>query len=324
MKGTDVTTTLRTLNAERHPPTASLARRRPRLMRSGEAFSSSLFMLPIVIVFVVLYIIPMSQSVFYSFTDYNGYTNEFALVGLDNYLQLFRDQSMLDALRYTVFYAVGTTALVTLCAIPLALVLNMRFFARNAVRAVFFFPAIPSIAVLGLVWGFILNPLGSGVLNSILHTIAGIDPIPWLADPLLAQLSTILVTLWSLTGWHAILYLAYLQSIPSDYYEVARIDGANGWQTFRSITLPLLTPAITVSTLLLMTNGLKVYDLPFTLTGGGPGFATRTLTQALIQNGIAEGRVGASSALAVIFLFIVGAVVVAQLGLTRVVERRFS
>ena len=281
-------------------------------------------MLPIVIVFVVLYLIPMGQSIFYSFTDFNGYTSDFGFVGAKNYLQLFRDDSMVAALGYTTFYAVATTALVTVCAIPLALILNQRFFGRNVVRAAFFFPAIPSIAVLGLVWGFILNPLSSGVLNSILHGVAGISPVPWLADPALAQLSTILVTLWSLTGWHAILYLAYLQSIPTEYYEVARIDGANGWQTFRSITLPLLTPGVTVSTLLLMTNGLKVYDLPFTLTEGGPGFATRTLTQALIQNGISEGRVGAASALAVIFLILVGLVVVAQLGITRALERRFS
>ncbi len=293
-------------------------------MRSRGTFTSSMFMLPIVIVFVVLYVIPMSQSVFYSFTDFNGYTSDFAFVGLKNYLQLFRDDSMLAALGFTMFYAVATTVLVTVGAIPLALILNQRFFGRNSVRAAFFFPAIPSIAVLGLVWGFILNPLSSGVLNSILHTVAGIGPVPWLSDPALAQLSTIIVTLWSLTGWHAILYLAYLQSIPTEYYEVARIDGANAWQTFRSITLPLLAPAITISTLLLMTNGLKVYDLPYTLTGGGPGFATRTLTQSLIQNGIAEGRVGAASALAVVFLIIVGLVVIGQLGLTRVVERRYS
>jgi ABC-type sugar transport system permease subunit len=145
-----------------------------------------------------------------------------------------------------------------------------------------------------------------------------------LSDATLAQVSTIVVAVWAQTGWHAILYLAYLQSIPADYYEVATIDGANRWQVFRSITLPLLTPAAAVSTLLLMTGGLKVYDLPFALTKGGPGFATYTITQAIIDNGIAQGRMGVASALSVAFLIAVGLVVLAQLAVSRLVERRFS
>lgn len=281
-------------------------------------------MVPIAIVFVVLYVVPMVQSLYYSFTDFNGYVNHPKLVGFANYKDVFKDPAMLSALRYTVFYAVATTVLVTAAAIPLALTLNRRFVGRNFVRAAFFFPAVPSVAVLGLVWGFILNPLGSGVLNSVLHGVAGIGPIAWLSESTLAQISTVAVTVWALTGWHAVLYLAYLQSIPSDFYEAASIDGASRWQRFRYITLPLLVPAMAVSQLLLMTNGLKVYDLPFTLTHGGPGFSTRTLTQALIDNGIAQSRVGEASALAVLFLIVVGLVVLGQLAVSSALQRRYS
>jgi ABC-type sugar transport system permease subunit len=300
------------------------AQPRSRLLRRRDAVSSSMFLIPILLVFLILYVVPMGQSLYYSFTDFNGYVNTPKFVGLSNYIELFKDPSMLSALGYTVFYAVATTILVTVFAIPLALILNRRFVGRNFVRSAFFFPAIPSVAVLGLVWGFILNPLGSGVLNAVIHAVTGLGPIPWLSDSTLAQISTVVVTLWALTGWHAILYLAYLQSIPGDYYEVATIDGASGWQSFRFITLPLLVPAITVSQLLLMTNGLKVYDLPYTLTRGGPGFATRTLTQSLIEDGIAQSRVGAASALAVVFLIVVGLVVLGQLAISRVLERRYS
>jgi raffinose/stachyose/melibiose transport system permease protein len=129
---------------------------------------------------------------------------------------------------------------------------------------------------------------------------------------------------WAGTGWHAILYLAYLQSIPAEYYEAATVDGASSGQMFRSITLPLLTPAMTVSTLLLLTGGLKVYDLPFTLTKGGPGFATHTITQSIIENGIAQARVGQASALAMLFLIVVGLVVLAQLFIARRLEGRYS
>jgi ABC-type sugar transport system permease subunit len=281
-------------------------------------------MAPIAVVFVALYVIPMAQSVYFSFTDFNGYVTNPKFVGFANYAGLFKDPSMLSALGYTVFYAVSTTVLVTVAAIPLALTLNGKFVGRNLVRSAFFFPAVPSVAVLGLVWGFVLNPLGSGVLNSITHSLTGLGPIPWLSDSTLAQLSTVAVTLWALTGWHAVLYLAYLQSIPADYYEVAKIDGANAWQSFRYISLPLLTPAMAVSQLLLMTNGLKVYDLPYTLTHGGPGFSTRTLTQSLIEDGIAQSRVGAASALAVLFLIVVGLVVLGQIALSSALQRRYS
>jgi raffinose/stachyose/melibiose transport system permease protein len=293
----------------------------PRLRESA---ATNIFMVPVLVVFVVLYAVPMGQSVFYSFTDFNGYSNETKNVGFLNYQTIFADPTMLAALGYTVFYAVATTVLITVFAIPLALIINRKFFGRNFVRAVFFFPAIPSIAILGLVWGFILNPLGDGVLNTVIHSLTGLGPIPWLADTTLAQLSTVAVAVWTLTGWHAILYLAYLQSIPSDFLEAATIDGAGRWKTFRYITLPLLTPAMTVSWLLLMTNGLKVYDLPITLTKGGPGYATTTITQALIQNGIAQAHVGQASALAVLFLLTVGIVVFGQLALSRALEGRYS
>ena len=245
-------------------------------------------------------------------------------IGFANYASAFKDPEMLSALWFTLGYAVVTTVLVTCLAIPLAVVLNTRFFGRDVVRSVFFFPAVPSIAVLGMVWGFILNPLGSGVLNSVLHAVAGIGPVPWLSDPHLAQLSVVVVAVWAQTGWHAILYLAYLQSIPHDYYDAATIDGAGRLRMFRSITLPLLTPAITVSQLLLMTGGLKVYDLPFTLTHGGPGFATRTVTQALIERGVAQADIGQASALAVLFLLLVGAIILVQMTVSRRLEARFA
>lgn len=295
-----------------------------RWRRWREEAGASLFLIPVLIVFIVLYAVPMSQSIYYSFTNFNGYSNDFKNVGLRNYGLIFTDPTLASALGFTIFYAIAVTVLVTVFAIPLALVLNRRFLGRNLVRSVYFFPAIPSVAILGLVWGFILNPLGDGVLNTVIHTLTGLGPVPWLADSTLAQISTVAVAVWTLTGWHALLYLAYLQSIPSDFLEAATIDGASRLQTFRFITLPLLTPAMTVSWLLLMSNGLKVYDLPITLTRGGPGFATTTITQAIIQDGIASAAVGQASALAVVFLIVVGIVVLSQLGLSRLLERKYS
>lgn len=295
-----------------------------RVRRRIDSVGTWGFAAPILAVFLILFLIPLARSVYFSFTDYTGYSTDVNFVGFSNYARIFSDTSLISSLSFTLLFAVATTVLVTVAAIPLALVLNRAFAGRNLVRSVYFFPAVPSAAILGLVWGFILNPLGSGALNTMLRSVFGVGPVPWLADSHLAQASVIAVSLWSQTGWHAVLYLAYLQAIPAEYFEVARIDGASRSQQLRFITLPLLAPAMTVSWLLLMTGGLKVYDLPFTLTGGGPGFATRTLTQSIIQSGIARGDYGTASALAVLFLLAVGGVVLVQLRFSRRMEARFS
>jgi multiple sugar transport system permease protein/raffinose/stachyose/melibiose transport system permease protein len=278
-------------------------------------------LVPIVAVFIVLFVIPLAKTFYWSLTDFTGYSLDPSFVGLKNYQIILNDPSMLAGLAFTLLFTFGTTILITLIAIPLAVMLNQRFLARNAVRSVVFFPAIPSMAILGLVWTYILSPLESGVLNSALGHI-GIGPLPWLADNTLARISVIAVAVWAGAGWHAILYLAYLQSIPVEYNEVAKIDGASPIRQFLHITLPLLTPAIVVSQFLLITNGLKVYDLPFTLTGGGPGFATRTITQSIITSGVAQGRYGLASALAVMFTIAVGVFALSQILISRTVERR--
>lgn len=279
------------------------------------------FLVPVLLVFVVLFLIPIVRSMWWSLTNYNGLSSDYSFVGLDNYRRLFADSSMVSAFSFTLLYALLTTLLVTCLAIPLAVVLNQKFVGRNVVRSAFFFPAIPSIAVLGLVWSFILSPLGTGAINSVIGALGG-SALPWLSDPTLARLSVILVGVWSQLGWHAVLYLAYLQSIPAELTEVATIDGANAWQRFRHITLPLLTPAMTVSQLLLLTSGLKVYDLPYTLTKGGPGYSTYTVTQSIIQRGIAESSYGQASALAVVFMVVIGVIVGTQYATSRRLEGR--
>lgn len=282
------------------------------------------FLVPIGIVFVVLFLVPLAQTFYYSLTNASGYSNAMRFVGLENYRRILTDQTMLAGLTFTVLYTVGTTILITVIAIPLAVVVNRKFFGRNFVRSVFFFPAIPSLAILGLVWGYILSPLASGALNSLLQGLFSVGPFPWLSSDTLARVSVIGVALWSSAGWHAVIYLAYLQSIPADYYESATVDGSSPRQQFFHITLPLLTPAIVISQFLLLTGGLRVYDLPFTLTKGGPGYATTTITQSIITNGVSQGRYGLASALSVLFTLSVAVLVVVQLVVSRRIERRVS
>lgn len=289
-----------------------------------ENFASARFLLPIMVVFIVVILIPFLQSLVFSFTDYSGYNFAAAkFVGFANYVQCFKDPTLLAGLGFTLLYTVATTVLITVIALPLAVVLNRKFFGRNFARSLFFFFSVPSMAVLGLVWQYIFSPLKSGVVNTLLAKI-GIDAIPWLSNSELAKFCVIFVAVWAQIGWHATLYLAYLQAIPADIYEQAAVDGANRRQQFFNITLPQMVPAMGVSIFMLLTGGLKVYDLPYGLTSGGPGYSTYTVTQSIILTGIGSSRYGLGSALGVIFFICCALLVALQQVITNLVEKRLS
>jgi raffinose/stachyose/melibiose transport system permease protein len=273
-----------------------------RLMRQ---LQFQVFLLPILIVYTLFSIFPLVKSFGLSFTNFNGYTKAYQWVGFKNYKMIFSDDAIVSGMSYTLMFAFCSTILITVLAIPLALILDQKFFTSKLHRAIFFFPSIPSGLLLAYIWGFILAPISSGVFNKVLKELFNLGPQPWLSDPLLAKLSTIVVAAWASTGWHAVLYLAFLQSIPRDYYEAAAIDGAGRWQQIRHITLPLLSPAMTISVMLLLTGGLKVFEIPFALTRGGPGFETHTITQVIVLRGISETQYGLASAMSIVFFLIV-------------------
>ncbi|TPF85539.1 ABC transporter permease [Bifidobacterium sp. UTCIF-37] len=306
------------------PPLDERAYRKRRRMKGlRDDLTSFWFLLPILAVFVVLFLVPLVQTLMFSFTDFNGYSMDMNWVGLDNYRKVFSDSSTLQGLGFTILYAIVVMVGVTVIAIPLAVVLNRKFIGRNFVRSLFFFFSVPSLAIMGMVWKYIFSPMKTGVVNSVL-SIFGVDPVPWLSNSKLAQFCVIFIAIWAQIGWHATLYLAFLQAIPADLYEQATVDGANRFQQFVHITLPQLMPGIVTSTFLLMSGGLKVYDLPFTMTKGGPGYSTYTVTQSIIQQGIGQSQYGIGSALAVLFFIATGVVVFLQMGVSNLISRRFQ
>lgn len=200
--------------------------------------------------------------------------------------------------------------------------LNRKSVGRTFARSLFFV-GVPAQAIIGLIWQYIFSPLDTGALNSLLSGV-GIRPTPWLANSDLARFCVIFVAVWTHVGWHATLYLAYLQAVPADLYEQAQIDGANNRQQFWNITMPELVPALVVSSFLLVTAGLKIYDLPHTLTGGGPGYATNTITQQIILRGLSQFEHGLGSALAVVFAVACLLIVLIQLRGASALSRRYS
>ena len=294
-----------------------------RIRGFKEDLTSFWFLLPILALFVVLFLVPLVQTLYYSFTNFNGYNLNVQWVGFENYSKVFSDPATLQGLGFTIFYAIVTMIGVTALAIPLAVILNRKFFGRNFVRSVFFFFSVPSLAIMGMVWKYIFSPMQTGVVNNVLSSF-GIGTVSWLSNSGLARFCVIFIAIWAQIGWHATLYLAFLQAIPGDLYEQATVDGANRMQQFVHITLPQLMPGIVTSTFLLMSGGLKVYDLPYTLTKGGPGYATYTVTQSIIQQGIGQSQYGVGSALAVLFFIATGLVVFLQMSVSNAISRRFA
>ena len=276
-----------------------------------------LFILPAFIVYTILTVIPLVQTLGLSFTNWDGYSmSHLSFTGLKNFRLVFADRSMKTALLNTCFYSIVFPLVTTVFAIPLSLVLNSGMKTKNLQRAVFFFPSVPSAIILGYLWAYILSPTGNGLLNKLLG-LFGIHPVMWLAVPKWAMFSVLLVNLWSVVGWYACIYLAQLQSIPTEYYEAANVDGATAWQKFRYITFPMLASAMTVSVMLLLLNSMKLYDLPFALTSEGPGTSTTLVSQIIIKTGFVEKSYGKATAMSAIFFVFIAVISVIQLKLMK-------
>ncbi len=266
-----------------------------------------LFVLPALVVYTIIVIIPLVQTFVYSFTDFDGINRNYNYIGLENYRKSFDSRLIVEPFKNTIAYALAVPVIVTALAIPLAVFLNGRMKSRNIQRAVFFFPSILSALFLGYVWTFILSSSKYGMVNSLLVQL-GFDRQLLLADPDMAMILVVVVTVWSQLGWHAALYIANLQTIDETLYEAASIDGASSYQKFRYITLPGLAPAMTVSVALLILFSLKIFDLPFALTEGGPGYATTMMTQSILSFGLGSSRVGLASAMSFLFFIIIAVV----------------
>lgn len=263
-----------------------------------------LFLVPALLVYCIVVVIPTVGTLVYSFTNYNGFSSDFHFVGLYNYLQVFQNKDAVNSITNSLVYGITVPILVTVLAIPLALVLNSNLKSKNILRAVFFFPSVISTLFLGYIWKFILSSSSTGLINS-LRIKNGKDILLLLSDQKMAMPLLILITVWSCVGWHACIYIANLQTISPDYYEAATLDGASKWQQFKTITFPMLTPAMSSSILLLLTGNLKAYDLPYALTSGGPGTATTMITQTIIEEGVTSNRVGYASAMSFLFLIVI-------------------
>lgn len=278
--------------------------------------SYEVMLIPAVVGFAIFFIYPVLVTFARSVTDWNSYSRTFNYIGLQNFRELFHDKPILMGLKNSIIYAIIMTIFQNLLAIPLAVALDRNLKTKNILRTIIFAPAVLSPLVVGFLWSYIMAPTDYALLNRLLGVFK-IAPVNWLGEPKIALYSIILTQLWQWTGWAMVIYIANLQSIPSELYEAAKIDGATRFQSFLNITIPMLFPSVTINSVSSMIGGLKVFDIVYAMTGGGPGYATETIISILITRGFKDGRHGYSCAFSVIFFGLVAIVTLIQLKLLK-------
>lgn len=271
-------------------------------MNHKKIYPSYFTLLPLVL-YLAFFIIPSFMGLALSFTDWNAVNDEIHFVGLDHFIDIFTNKRYILVIVNTLIFAVFTTVFKNVIGFGMALALNKGFKTRNFLRTIFFFPVMLSPLIIGLVFKSIYNP-EYGVINDFLSLIGlGGFTHDWLGDTKTALGAVIAVEIWRLVGQNMVIYIAGLQAISDDYLEAADIDGATGWQKLRYVILPQMLPSITINLILNLIAGLKVFDLVFVLTNGGPARKTEVLNTVIYKE-YGSGRYGFSTALGLImFVF---------------------
>ena len=261
-------------------------------------------------------LLPIVIAAGVSLTDLNlrglGDPATVEFIGLENYRRLVADDEFWSALFNTgIFILIGVPVIIV-GSLAVAIGLNQsssRFF--RLLTAFYFLPAITAIVAISLIWGYLLNGQ-FGLINYALTSI-GLEPVPWLSDPVTAKLSVAFVAIWRASGLNIVIFLAALQSIPKEYYEAASLDGAGAWRRIVSITLPMLRFAIFFVTVTTLIGWMQFFDEPYVLTKGGPTGSTTSISLYIYQQGFQFNEFGFASAASLILFVLIFVVTAAQL-----------
>lgn len=257
----------------------------------------NLFYLPAILLFLVFVIYPFIQGIRLSFTNWNGYSQSMKYVGIKNYIRLFQDANVKTALVNTLIYGIMSTVIQNILGLGYAMFLNTKFKGRSLVRTIIYMPVMIAPLIMGYIMYFFFQYDG-GAVNDILIAL-GMQPVDLLVNSNYAIVIIVLVNSLQFVGVAMVIYLAGLQNVPSIYYEAAMLDGATFWERFRHVTLPLLMPAISSSTILNLIGGLKLFDLVMALTSGGPGFSTHSLSTLVTNQYFSAQSAGYASAIGI-------------------------
>jgi N-acetylglucosamine transport system permease protein len=262
------------------------------------------FLAPSVLLYVVFVLYPYAQAMYISLTRWRGLTRNMTFVGLENFQTMLKDDLFWNALRHNVAY------LLTLPLITIALGLFFAFILTQGVRGgkfyrvTFFFPQVMSVVAIGVLWSFVYHPT-MGIITSALKAIGIAEPPVWLGNPDTALGAVGAVVIWQAVGFYMVLFIAGMESIPGTYYEAATLDGANRWQIFWGITLPLLWDTVRTALIFLAIGAVDMFAIIQTMTQGGPSRATDVLATYLYERAFLQSEFGYATAIAVSMFLLV-------------------
>lgn len=289
-------------------------KRRRNALERNQRISGSLFIIPSLLLCVYFMIVPLINVIRYSFTDWNGMSPTYNYVGLYNYIHLTEIEGFDEMMIATVTFAVGCTILTILIAFFVALAVDKKGkgrMPRGMIRSLWFFPALLSGAVVGIMWRVMYN-YNNGLINKILKLV-GLAPVNWLETRGVTNIAIILGATWVQIGFCLVVFLAGLQSIPLELYEAASIDGASQGGQLKHITIPMMASSITINVITTTIAGFKAYELPYLISNGLPGHSTLLLTQRIRFFGFEATDYGRGSALSVLLLVIIALISLVQL-----------
>jgi multiple sugar transport system permease protein len=273
------------------------------------------FLAPALIAIFVFFFIPVIAALIMSFTDFDIYSlgnfSNVRFVGFKNYLTLFEDPLFWAALKNTFYFVFLAGPLSILVSLVAAMLLNSKLVKFKSVfRLTYFVPVVTTLVAVAIVWRFVYHPR-FGILNYLLGFLR-IDPIDWLGDPFWAMPAIVLMAVWKNFGYNMIIFIAGLQNIPSYLYEAAEIEGANRWQQFKFITLPMLAPTTLFIGIITMIGFFQLFAEPYIMTQGGPLNSTLSIVQYMYQEGFRWWNMGYSAAIAFVLFFIIFAGTIIQ------------
>lgn len=261
-----------------------------------------LFVLPALIPLIVFWIYPILRSVYISLTDWDYMSPTYNFVFLDNFIALFKDARFYDALWNTLVFTVGTLIPTIVLGLLLALLMQKAFRGSGIIKFILFSPWITPTVAISIVWTWIYDP-DTGIANTVLEFLH-LPALQWIKSSDTAMLAVIIVTVWKSLGYAMIFYLSALEKVPKELYEASGLDGAKGWQRFRDVTLPCISPTTFFLVIITMVTSLQAYDQIQILTQGGPSGSTRTLLYMYYQLGFEEFNMGQATAVAIVMIIL--------------------
>jgi len=274
-------------------------------------FSFWLFIFPALFSLIMVVFIPFIMGIYYTFTNWNGANPIYEFVGISNYIGLFKDTQFIYSFKLTIIYTFSSVISINLIGFALAYFVTRNLKTKNFLRTGFFMPNLIGGLILGFIWQFLFNSVFTSLGNTLDLTLLSTSLLQERNTAILAML---IVSAWQYAGYIMVIYIAALENVPTDLIEASNIDGANGFQVFKHITLPMVAPSITICLFLTLANSFKLFDLNFSLT---PLKTTEMLALNIYKEAFVSNNMGVGQAKAIIFFIFVTAISLTQVYFTK-------